>query len=133
MRGGSLIYVCNKTILSFTLVSMMSSSFLMAGCGSESLLAPPPTSIIITETKDISYAGFKRITVRVLISKESTEGSARQVADYIVKKKRAEISRFKGITIWGYYNPQARGAWEGFMAEWKSDEGLCFFSFREPT
>ena len=102
------------------------------GCGSESPLTPPPALKRIIETKDISYAGFKRITVRLLIDKDSTEASAKQVAEYIVEKKRSELRGLKGITIWGYYYPPGTGAWQAFMAEWKLNRGLYAFTFKEP-
>jgi hypothetical protein len=94
---------------------------------------PPPTFHRITETQDISYAGFKRITVRVLVRKDSTKASAKRVAEYIVKKKRSEIRGLKGITIWGYYEMPATSAWEAFMAEWELGKGLYFFTFRKPS
>ena len=114
------------------LILGISAILSLSSCGSESPTTPPLALNRITETKDISYAGFKRITVRVLINKDSTETSAREVAEYVVKKKKSEISGLKGITIWGYYNPPGRGAWEAFYAEWQRNRGLYAFKFEEP-
>ena len=116
-----------------SIILLVSSIFLIAGCSSESPPTPPRTLIRITETKDISYAGFKRITVRVLVDKDSTSTSSRAVAEYVVEKKKSEIPGLKGITIWGYYNPSAKGAWNAFYAEWQRSKGLYTFKFEEPV